>query len=136
MGANGNWNGPMPAGSNVKLTRSFASGDRDWRSTSVLPLRIVMFSGVLINNVSELNWKVENEVDVDHYNVERSVDGVVFEFIGAVKSKNRVSVSYDYPDDVKSVTSTRIYYRLRRSTGTEKNSTQTWSGSRERLSRS
>jgi hypothetical protein len=66
----------------------------------------------LINNISELNWKVENEADVDHYNVERSVDGVVFEFIGAVKSKNRVSVSYDYPDDVKSVTSTRIYYRL------------------------
>src|SRR5207253_2044271 len=89
MAAGGGWDGPVPSGSTVQLVRSLQVGDRDWRSTEILPLRIVSFTGTLQNNVAQLQWRVQNEQEVDHYLLERSKDAVSFEAITQVKAKNK-----------------------------------------------
>ena len=112
MGPSGSWNGPLPSGSNVKLVRSAASGDRDWRSSQLLPIHIISFTGKLKDSIAELVWKVENEIDVDYYIVERSLDGVLFEPVGKVLSLNAGSTDYFYKDDLKNVYSAKYYYRI------------------------
>jgi hypothetical protein len=112
MGPNGNFDGPTPSGSNVKMTRSLPSGDRDWRTTQVLPLRIVHFGGVMNDRIVNLLWKVENEGEVDHYVVERSTDGILFTSIAKLKAKGGSSNVYTYADDVKLLTSPVVYYRV------------------------
>ena len=112
MGTSGTWSGPLPSGSNVKLVRSLLAGDRDWRSISILPLSILSFTGTLINNIANLVWLVENEQDVAHYNVERSIDGLIFETIGTVISKNLASTEYKFADDVRNINSFKYYYRI------------------------
>jgi hypothetical protein len=113
MGPGGNWDGPVPSGSTVQLVKSQMNGDRDWRSTYILALRIVSFSGSLQNNISQLQWNVQNEQDVDHYVIERSKDALSFEPIGQAKAKNTPSSVYDYADDVTNFNSEKIYYRIK-----------------------
>jgi hypothetical protein len=112
MGPNGNFHGPTPTGSNVKVMRSLPTGDRDWRTTVVLPLRIVHFGGVMNDRIVNLLWKVENEGEVDHYVVERSTDGIAFSSIAKVKAKGGASNVYTYADDIKFLTSPVVYYRV------------------------
>jgi hypothetical protein len=112
MGTNGSWNGPLPTGSAVQLIRSFTSGDRDWRSSYILPLPIVNFSGTLEKNIAQLQWKVENEEEVKNYVLERSKDGISFNPIDQFLPKYMPSSSYYYDDDINSFNSDIVYYRI------------------------
>ena len=111
MGPNGNFNGPFPSGSNVKLTRSLASGDRDWRSITILALNVVSFTGTLNNNLATLVWKVQNENEIDRYELQRSEDAVTFSKVSTVKASN--AGTYSYPDDVSNVNAPYVYYRVK-----------------------
>jgi hypothetical protein len=113
MGLNGSFDGPIPSGTNVKMVRSLQTGDRDWRSTSVLPLQIVHFGGVLSDRTANLVWKVENESEIKEYQLERSVDGRQFETIATVKATNPADKVYNYKDDLSAYVHPRVYYRLR-----------------------
>lgn len=79
----------------------------------LLPLQIVNFSGYLQNNIAHLSWKVENEQQVDYYQIERSFNGVQFDSIGSVNAANRNSISYSFNDDLASKVWTNVYYRIR-----------------------
>ncbi len=113
MAANGGWDGPLPSGSSVQLVRSNATGDRDWRATSVLALPIIDFSGVLQNNITHLTWKVDNETDVSAYVIERSKDGTAFEPIAEMKPKYTPSSVYNYADDITAYNAAVVYYRIK-----------------------
>ncbi|MBU3715235.1 MAG: T9SS type A sorting domain-containing protein [Ferruginibacter sp.] len=53
-------------------------------------------------------------MNLSHYEVERSVDGVNFSTRGEVKVKLAADQNvYDYIDDISMVTSPEIYYRLK-----------------------
>ena len=110
MGPGGNFDGPFPSGSNVKLTRSLPAGDRDWRSISILALNVVSFTGTLTGDLATLVWKVENDNEADHYELQRSVDAVNFTSVATIKA-NRAS-TYTYPDDVSNVNAPNVYYRV------------------------
>ena len=112
MGATGSFNGPAPSASNVILVRSIATGDRDWRAISVLPVRDLALIGNLLNDLGNLSWHVENEQNADYYKVERSVDGTNFRFRERIMSHNQAIALYHYGDDIKDVSTEKIYYRI------------------------
>ena len=113
MGANGSFNGPAPGGSNVQLVRSSSSAtDRDWRNNTTLPINIISFNGTLNNKIANLVWKVENELEVDKYIVERSMDGVNFSAEGIRLSNNSSAATYTFADDLTNYIHSKVYYRV------------------------
>ncbi len=114
MGTGGNFNGPLPSGSNVLLVKSqISGGDRDWRNSGILPLQIVNFTGNLQSRLAHLKWLVNNEIAVDYYVVQRSFDGVRFDSIGKVAALNQNTTSYSFNDDLAQLTFENVYYRIR-----------------------
>ena len=120
MGANGSFDGPIPAGSNARLPQT-ASGncstgaDRDWRDISILPVTLVNFSGTLANSKTELSWKVASEQHISNYTIERSTNGQQFTTLGKVIARGTTALNtlYTYNDDVAGVTAATVYYRLK-----------------------
>jgi hypothetical protein len=113
MGPGGNFDGPTPSGSKVQLVRSVATaGNRDWRNSALLPMQIVSFTATLENLAVKLNWKVENEYQTEKYVVERSIDGISYQFIGEVKAANTGSISYSYADNIAGMNVPGVYYRV------------------------
>lgn len=82
-------------------------------STSfVLPLDIINFSGTRSGNYNRLSWTIANELNVLHYELQRSNDAINFVTINSQPAKNNnTTVIYGY-DDVASMQS-RVYYRLK-----------------------
>jgi choice-of-anchor A domain-containing protein len=118
MGPNGNFDGPVPPGSNVQVIKSqpgdCSTYDRDWREVTILPVTLISFTGNLYNNITNLQWKVTNEVNLDRYEVERSIDGVNYSKIGTTTAKGSIAATnYTLPDNISSLTASIVYYRLK-----------------------
>ena len=83
--------------------------------TAILPVTWLSFTAQkTYNNIVNLAWTIANEVNNDHYEVERSNDGVNFSGIGTVASLNNNSqtvLSYSYAD--KQAISGIVYYRIK-----------------------
>ena len=79
---------------------------------SVNPLEIVLrdISATNVGKRNRIDWTSSNEKDADKYELERSVDGVRFEYINTVKAKGEAG-SYSYWDE-NPVTGIN-YYRLK-----------------------
>ncbi len=113
MGPLGNYNGPVPGGSYVVLIQSVSTAsNRDWRNVSVLPLQIVSFTGNLINNNVRLEWKVQNESAVVHYNILRSPDGLNYNHASTVAAKNVNSAQYSFQESITDIPGDYVYYRI------------------------
>ncbi len=54
--------------------------------TSVLPLQLISFTAKLENGKADLRWKTENEINVSHFDIERSSDGNRFDKIKELAS--------------------------------------------------
>ncbi len=117
IGNNGDYNGYLPTGSFSKLPKSFAGTcdmqDRDWRSTFILPIRIIGFSGKEFNQQVTLSWKALNEIDVKEYSIERSADGIQFTSIGVTKALNVQSAQYGYVDNIEGLNVSKVFYRIK-----------------------
>ncbi len=83
-----------------------------WGSSclSVLPVTIVNFTAQKNNNTIALNWKVANEINVKQYEVERSIDGINFNLIGALAGSNITNYSFI---DKNLPNGAIVYYRLK-----------------------
>lgn len=83
---------------------------------SVLPVTMENFSATLNNNGKKVNvnWTTATASNISHFVVQRSTDGTTFTDAGLVFTEaNSTSVdSYSLPDDISSLQSTLIYYRL------------------------
>ena len=82
-------------------------------STSyVLPLDIISFTGIRAGSYNRLNWTIANEINVLHYELQRSNDAVNFVTINSQPAKNNNGTElYNY-DDVVAMQS-KTYYRLK-----------------------
>ncbi len=80
--------------------------------SSTLPLQLIDFNAAIKNNQSNLNWQTAQEVNVSHFNIQRSTDGVIFSSIGKMTAKG--DGSYSYSDDLSSIIPqpSTLYYRL------------------------
>ncbi len=83
-------------------------------NTIILPVTWLSFTAQKgYNNTVNLQWQVANEVNNNHYEVERSTDGVNFSSIGTVASLNgntQAATSYSFVD--KQPATGTVYYRI------------------------
>jgi hypothetical protein len=104
-------------GANVPAGRWNHSFDAGFVPNSViLPITLASFNATLTNNNKvDLRWVTTSEVNVNYFAVERSLDGINFSdaslvfALGSTTSENK----YSFSDNITSVSSPVIYYRLR-----------------------
>jgi uncharacterized repeat protein (TIGR01451 family) len=121
MGNGGSTSGDPSPGSitTVQHTTVAAYGcttERDWRCNGyVLYCDVIRFKGVLQDKQTLLDWTVLCDQEVDHFIVERSINGVSFSSAVLINSKPVIneSESYHTTDDVSNINSEIVYYRLR-----------------------
>ncbi|MEO6454976.1 MAG: T9SS type A sorting domain-containing protein [Ginsengibacter sp.] len=81
--------------------------------STVLPVSFLTFNAVESNNIINLKWAVENETVGERYDVERSENGTTYYKISEVKSATSSGGKYSFVDNVASVVSNLLYYRIK-----------------------
>jgi hypothetical protein len=82
----------------------------------VLPVELTEFNAALKNNNAELKWITASERNTDKFEIERSIDGIIFEKAGEVNAAGNSNslVNYSFTDkNVNELNAKVIYYRLR-----------------------
>jgi hypothetical protein len=120
------WNGTgwdIPVGSGAALTSgvgtvnvSGASTFSPWvlsAAAAPLPIRLLSFTAELHDEIVALEWETASELNNDYFEVEKSLDGKTFSYVGSLKgagtSDERKSYSLNDPNPY----SGRSYYRLK-----------------------
>lgn len=79
---------------------------------SVLPLKLLSFTGKATTTGNTLQWSTSEEVNVASFSVERSANGADFAAIGTVSARNAAGQQqYQFVDN--SLTKATSYYRLK-----------------------
>ncbi len=96
---------PTSAGSNgidLFATGAVATANvkvYDINTSAVLPLSWLSFTAQKINDAVRLQWKVNEEINNDHFEVEKSLDGINFNSIGTLANKiSGLVASYNFTD--------------------------------------
>ncbi len=81
--------------------------------TSALPVTLLSFTAINSGKTNILNWQTAQEINSDHFDIERSGDGNNFQKVGTVASagNSNVTKTYLYIDENPSVGVT--FYRLK-----------------------
>lgn len=77
---------------------------------SPLPVDIIQFSSAEKNGYREVTWSTGMETNIDHYELEQSKDGRVFQRIASIRSNNTNGSVYTVKTDA---TTNSTYYRLK-----------------------
>lgn len=82
--------------------------------SSVMPVNITRFSGDVSHNNSLLSWQTATEVNTAYFNVQRSIDGIVFTTVGKLNAavNSNTALNYSYTDANAFVTNNVLFYRL------------------------
>ncbi len=100
------------SGPNSQPTKNSLTGPASLSSTGILPVTITSFDAVLNDDVVNLSWSVDQQVDFDHFEVLRSGDGSTWQTLGNVSALPTKGVaSYSFVDG--SPVHGLNYYRLK-----------------------
>ncbi|MEQ1675497.1 MAG: T9SS type A sorting domain-containing protein [Chitinophagaceae bacterium] len=83
---------------------------------NVLPVKLLSFSAMLNNNNRvDLKWSTVTEINLNYFTVEKSLDGINFNDAGMVFAYGNQTdqTNYSLSDNVSSIQSGVVYYRLR-----------------------
>jgi hypothetical protein len=81
--------------------------------SQIIPIELASWKGEVSNNKNHLEWTTLTERNTDFFDIERSQDGKLFEFVGRVKAANNSAKLLHYTfDDDKSLPNI-AYYRLK-----------------------
>ncbi len=81
--------------------------------TAPLPVKLISFNAILQGNQVELDWHTATEINNDHFDIERSDDGIHYRKIGEVKGAYTTYQKQHYHFiDINPIVST-VYYRLK-----------------------
>ena len=69
-----------------QLTKNYSS--TDCSTASVFPVDILWFKGMAQSENIKLDWYVSNEVNIDKFEIERSINAIDFSKIGTTKATN------------------------------------------------
>ncbi len=77
-----------------------------------LPIELISFTGEVISDGNLLKWETATEINNDYFTLERSVDGVNFEFLTTIEGAGNSysNLGYDYLD--KDAPNGLSYYKL------------------------
>lgn len=104
------------SGMNQTPGRLYAStfGCFSFPQPTILPVKLLSFSGSYHDNASSLSWETESEVNFDHYEIERSANGSDYTYAGRVAAQTGSSKKlYDFTDNITAVNGNLFYYRLK-----------------------
>jgi len=77
-----------------------------------LPVELTSFTGKNLNAVNVLNWETLSEANSDVFEIEWSIDGQIWQFIGDVKAAGNSSETIKYRFNHEDFQKTYNYYRL------------------------
>lgn len=83
-------------------------------NTTLLPIKLGSFTVTKQGSNAMLNWTTESELNTDHFEIERSYDGINFVSVGSKTAAGTSfsSIAYNHADPIN-VASGIIYYRLK-----------------------
>jgi hypothetical protein len=117
MGTNGVLIGdPTPGTRATVQKKTPGQTDRDWRFTSVvLPVQFLSFTGLPQGNTVQLNWSVITPLEIDRFEIERSLDNINYTKIAAVADNVRLNEVQNFAsnDDITGINTDILYYRLK-----------------------
>ncbi|PCJ66274.1 MAG: hypothetical protein COA58_05725, partial [Bacteroidetes bacterium] len=91
------------------------SGGGGGAAWAPLPVELIHFTAQAISNTSaRLDWATASELNNSHFNIQRSYDGVNFEFIGKLLGNGNSNevLTYSYLDKDIALGTQEAYYRL------------------------
>ena len=67
---------------------------------AILPVKLLSFNAALVNKQSVLNWASAFELDLDHFEIERSANGINYRTLTAIAGTNNsnTTIKYSYTD--------------------------------------
>ena len=84
---------------------------------TTLPVKLTSFTATLNKNTNnaDLKWTTASEINVSHFVIERSMDGINFNDAGVVFAYGNAAdnTNYSFSDNLTSIQSGIVYYRLR-----------------------
>jgi hypothetical protein len=82
---------------------------------STLPVSLTSFSGSYSNRAATLRWETENEINFDHFEIERSSNGNDYIVVGSIQAagNNANQKQYTFSDNLSSLSQTVFTYRLK-----------------------
>ncbi len=115
----------LQQGLTANITRN---GDENWvqltgigslstwtlaESSAILPLEFTHFNVACENNAAVINWQTATEINTDHFNVQRSLNGTDWMTIASQNAAGQSSslLNYSYTDPTPA-SSDRIFYRI------------------------
>jgi hypothetical protein len=93
------------------MNSASTSTDDNVTIISVLSVNLLSFTGQLVNNQSQLQWKTANEMNTDYFEVDKSYDGIHFDSLTNVKAVGTSNNSYTTVDAYLQTGAN--YYRLK-----------------------
>ena len=102
-------------GQNIFGDQFVDDGTANISAGGILAVKMTSFTVKKESNDAVLRWTTISETKNDHFEIERSVDGLNFSKMGIVAGNGSTSLTknYIYPDALVNVTSKVLYYRLR-----------------------
>lgn len=82
-------------------------------SAAPLPVELISFTANVNSQNVELRWTTASEINNDHFEVERSLNGEEFEWIGALSGNGTTTLKHDYFFTDDSAPESLLYYRLK-----------------------
>lgn len=79
------------------------------QNANALPVELSAFDGVAVREGNLLRWSSASEINVESHQLERSIDGRLWEILGGIEANNRPS-DYEMLDEEPQLLA---YYRLR-----------------------
>ncbi|HTN22187.1 MAG TPA: T9SS type A sorting domain-containing protein [Pelobium sp.] len=110
-GTFGAFGGTVNATTNTATVSSATLGQFLVGKSSVLPVTLISFTAKTDNGNIALAWKSTSEVNLSHYIVQRSTNGVDFENLTTVEANNKPGI-FDYTFVDKTASFGASYYQL------------------------
>jgi len=111
----------IPLGADTLFVRVRDDIENRWSITQILgnisgtlPLTLLNFKVTKQAGIAQLTWQTANEVNTSHFDIQRSTDGVNFSTVGRMNAavSSVLKHDYTYPDDISSMPTGKVYYRL------------------------
>jgi len=103
--------GSMSSSSAVSTFSPFTLGSSS--STNVLPIELVSFTGEKKDNRNILNWTTASEINNAYFTVEKSYNGIDFEWVGTQEGSSPSTQIINYSLSDYNILETLNYYRLK-----------------------
>jgi hypothetical protein len=78
-----------------------------------IPVELISFSADVSGNDVLLSWMTATETNNSHFEIQRSIDGTVFERIGNVAGNGTTTETHHYTFKDNNLTAGKYYYRLK-----------------------